>query len=138
MTGRPVGSSCDLGSDCASGVCTGGICRAADMDSGVITADGGTLDGSTLDGSVDGSRPDAGEDSGELNPDSSVPGEICFNGFDDNMNGDVDEGCECFVGQRQYCYPGEPSAAGIGSCFGVIPLPPDPKCPRPFRRTKPR
>ncbi len=116
MTGRPVGSSCDLGSDCASGVCTGGICRAADMDSGVITADGGTLDGSTLDGSVDGSRPDAGEDSGELNPDSSVPGEICFNGFDDNMNGDVDEGCECFVGQRQYCYPGEPSAAGIGSC----------------------
>jgi len=76
----------------------------------VVTDTADTAD--TVDG--DAPRGDAGE--GGVDLDSTVPGEICRNGFDDNMNGQVDEGCPCTVGQRQFCYPGEPAQAGIGPC----------------------
>ncbi len=47
---------------------------------------------------------------------TSVPmPEVC-NGFDDDRNGRVDEGCTCFEGERQTCYVGEPPHAGIGAC----------------------
>ncbi len=109
---RPVGSPCDSADQCVSGVCTDGMCRApGGMDGGMSDASADVGDART-----DRPRHDAGTDADDLNPDSSVPGEICRNGFDDNMNGQVDEGCECYVGQRQYCYPGNPAHAGVGPC----------------------
>jgi hypothetical protein len=109
----PVGAACTGAEQCASGVCTGGVCRNNDgLDGGLTDAPGGD----TGDARNDRPRTDAMADADDLNPDSSVPGEICRNGFDDNMNGQVDEGCECYVGQRQYCFVGNPALAGVGPC----------------------
>ncbi|MBN1947821.1 MAG: hypothetical protein JW797_19295 [Bradymonadales bacterium] len=47
---------------------------------------------------------------------SCVPtgSEICGNGFDDNCDGQVDEGCSCSPeGGTQYCYPGDPSHLSV-------------------------
>jgi hypothetical protein len=76
--------------------------------------DGGTTDART-DARSDRADADA-SDGDDLMPDSSVPGEICRNGFDDNGNGTVDEGCQCYVGQRQFCYVGNPAHAGVATC----------------------
>jgi len=132
---RPDGAACDTADQCASRMCIAATCRPRDgMDGGTMdggaddggaamdvgTGDGGVGDGGGSEGGVgdsgsaDGPRADAGSDAEDF--DSSVPGEVCRNGFDDNMNGQVDEGCPCTVGQRQFCYPGEPSQAGIGPC----------------------
>lgn len=109
--GRPVGALCAFPSDCASGVCIDGTCRAAS------TMDGGLSGDASADARTDRpDRIDGGDDADDLRPDSSVPGEICRNGFDDNMNGQVDEGCECYVGLRQFCYPGNPAHAGVSRC----------------------
>ncbi len=109
---RPVGSPCDSGDQCVTGLCISGMCTGGGMDGGTDAGDG-----SVTDARNDRPRTDAGmTDVDELNPDSSVPGEICRNGFDDNGNGQVDEGCECFVGQRQYCFVGNPALAGVGPC----------------------
>ncbi len=109
---RPVGSACDRPEQCITGVCTDGMCRASSgMDGGLSDASGDVFDART-----DRPRTDAAVDADDLNPDSSVPGEICRNGFDDNGNGQVDEGCQCYVGQRQYCYTGNPAQAGVGPC----------------------
>lgn len=43
-------------------------------------------------------------------------GEICNNGLDDNNNQRVDEGCVCVSGERQRCFVGNPSMAGVGLC----------------------
>ncbi len=109
----PVGSACTGAEQCASGVCTGGVCRNVDgLDGGMSDVPGGDVG----DARNDRPRTDAMTDADDLNPDSSVAGEICRNGFDDNMNGQVDEGCECYVGQRQYCFVGNPALAGVGPC----------------------
>ena len=86
---------------------------------GAVSADGAVIGGVTPGGS---GRDDAGvtgfEDSGAdpLDRPSTVPGEICRNGFDDNGNGMVDEGCPCRGGQRQHCYAGNPAHAGVAGC----------------------
>jgi hypothetical protein len=113
-TGRPNGVPCAGNSECASENCVASICTAP----GGGNPDGGRPD---MDGSVPSDVPtgvtDLGiEDSSGPSEDSTVPGEICRNGFDDNMNGMVDEGCECFIGQRQYCYPGPAEQAGVAGC----------------------
>ena len=109
-TGRPTGALCSSASDCASGVCTDGTCREG------TGMDGGTGDAATDARNDRADRADAADDSDDLRPDSSVPGEICRNGFDDNMNGQVDEGCDCYVGLRQFCFPGNPAQAGVSRC----------------------
>ena len=42
--------------------------------------------------------------------------ELCGDGFDNNGDGQVDEGCACAVGSAQKCYLGDPSLAGKGKC----------------------
>ncbi len=41
--------------------------------------------------------------------------ELC-NGLDDDCNGEVDEGCNCILGDTQSCWSGDPELVGIGSC----------------------
>lgn len=67
-----------------------GICRA-----GTQACDGGTW--GTCTGSV---RP---------------AGETC-NGFDDDCDGFVDDGCPCEAGTSQPCYSASPATAGVGLC----------------------
>lgn len=42
-------------------------------------------------------------------------GEPC-NGLDDDRDGRVDEDCPCASGERQPCFAGDPSLAGVGAC----------------------
>lgn len=82
------------------------------------TAEGGSLDGgSTSDaraamGDASGAQ-DAFEEVVHLGPQRS---EICGNNFDDNGNGQVDEGCDCAVGTERPCWFGPLAARGVGVC----------------------
>jgi hypothetical protein len=94
-----------VGFGCASGS-NGEDGPAAPLDVDAATADGAA---------DDASLPDSGAP--EVDPPPVVPpGEICGNGFDDNGNGDIDEGCNCFSGAKQSCYPGPPKYMGVGAC----------------------
>jgi hypothetical protein len=42
--------------------------------------------------------------------------EVCGNGLDDDRDGDIDNGCECKVGDSQRCFRGERALAGVGAC----------------------
>jgi len=42
--------------------------------------------------------------------------EICNNGIDDDLNGVLDDGCNCSVGATQPCYDAWPAHAGVGMC----------------------
>ncbi|MEM1030795.1 MAG: MopE-related protein [Myxococcota bacterium] len=48
---------------------------------------------------------------GEANP----TGETC-DGFDDDCDGDIDEGCMCTNGATQACYSGAPTTQNVGAC----------------------
>jgi hypothetical protein len=55
-------------------------------------------------------------------PVACIPGqpsaaEIC-DGFDDNCDGQIDEGCSCTDGDTQSCYSGSMDTFGVGSCQG--------------------
>lgn len=43
--------------------------------------------------------------------------ETCGNGIDDDLNGLVDDGCGCTLGEVQLCYAADPRFAGIGACL---------------------
>ncbi|MSP26190.1 MAG: hypothetical protein EXR75_13735 [Myxococcales bacterium] len=42
-------------------------------------------------------------------------GESC-DGFDDDCDGEVDEGCSCINGEVQSCYTGAPATQSVGAC----------------------
>jgi hypothetical protein len=44
------------------------------------------------------------------------PAEICGNGLDDDLNGEVEDGCACEPGETQPCFDGDPALAGKGVC----------------------
>ncbi len=48
--------------------------------------------------------------------DEPPPASDPCDGFDNDVDGDVDEGCYCEAGQEQACWPGDPRLVGIGSC----------------------
>ncbi len=61
--------------------------------------------------------------------DTPVP-EVCGNGLDDDLNGFIDEGCSCSIGQTQPCFGGQPSEAtkaechlGMQTCTGTAEFP---------------
>jgi hypothetical protein len=67
-------------------------------------------------GDLDAVAADARE-TGIPDPRPEIPeGEVCGNGFDDNGNGQIDEGCSCIEGRTQACFPGAPKFAGVGAC----------------------
>ena len=84
-----LGAACDPG-----GVGIQGGPGGGSADSGVSPDSEGTS-GTVLDGAV---SPDL------LSPNP----EIC-NGLDDDLDGDVDEGCTCTKGATQKCFPGQAS-----------------------------
>lgn len=67
-------------------------------------------------------RGDAGSgDGGALSDDASAGArrggpEVCNNGFDDDGNGQIDEGCVCVPGATQRCFAGSSATAGVGAC----------------------
>ncbi len=85
---------------------------------GDSAADVAVID-SGVSGMDSGSTPDAGrvEDaaSSDSAPRSDAGAELC-NGFDDNADGRIDEGCACAVGATQLCYPGPMIEASRGTC----------------------
>ena len=59
----------------------------------------------------------AGSGGNACTPPSDTPGpEVCGNGLDDDLNGFVDEGCVCTIGQTQPCFGGPPSQTSLPNC----------------------
>ena len=57
------------------------------------------------------------EDAGRSRMDAPMPsGEICYDGFDDDGDGVIDDGCPCTVGERQSCWPGTAARRRLGAC----------------------
>jgi hypothetical protein len=51
------------------------------------------------------------------------PEELCDEahlGYDDNCNGQVDEGCSCQSGQSHWCFLGDPAYRFAGGCFDGV------------------
>jgi hypothetical protein len=90
--------------------CTGTPSRVRD-DAGGRSADAGVRDDAEV-------RRDASDGfDGGLMGDASLEGdEVCGNGFDDNLDGLIDEACSCTVGATQPCFPESPELVGRGSC----------------------
>jgi hypothetical protein len=66
------------------------------------------------------SRPGPSRDTtGPGDPSSEGSGhgqEGCNNGFDEDGDGLIDEGCPCTPGDKQYCYVGDLAYGGVGAC----------------------
>lgn len=71
--------------------------------------EGGTVGGQPPVGGGDGKAADA-----RFGPDASGQ-ELC-DGYDNDSDGTVDEGCPCKAGADGQCYPGPPGKAGLGLC----------------------
>jgi len=56
--------------------------------------------------SCEGSLNSASSADASAGGDSSVPAQETCNGFDDDLDGEVDEGCSCSAGATQPCFPG--------------------------------
>jgi hypothetical protein len=50
-------------------------------------------------------------------PDGVALAEICDNGFDDDLNGLIDDLCPCTLGDSQACFPGALAQRGVGACL---------------------
>ena len=94
---------------------TGGAAGADAGTGGFIDVDGGgTGGGSAGTGGTAGSG--GVEDAGCQPPvDVPVP-EVCGNGLDDDLNGFIDEGCLCSIGETQTCFGGTPSQSTQPNC----------------------
>ncbi|AKT40210.1 hypothetical protein [Chondromyces crocatus] len=46
--------------------------------------------------------------------------ESCANDVDDDCDGEVNQGCECFPGDTEPCYNGPPETEGVGICRSGI------------------
>lgn len=58
---------------------------------------------------------DAGTELANLDPGDAGPTETCGDGFDNNADGQIDEGCSCAAGASQPCHPDQ-AVAGVGAC----------------------
>lgn len=74
-------------------------------------------------GSSSGDAPDAGGAEDRTPPTSDAGatpprtlGEERCNGLDDDGDGEVDESCDCAVGESQACWPGDPAMRGRDGC----------------------
>lgn len=105
------------------------VAEDTDIEADAVGPDGGDAaqDTTESDGSAaptcideDGDRYgefcEAGPDCNDSNP-AVLPGaeELC-DGFDNNCNDRVDEGCTCVEGAVESCYDGAPDVRGVGIC----------------------
>jgi hypothetical protein len=82
---------------------------AGDLDSAVISADAGPF-GRSDSGDVPPDMVDAGP-----LPEGCLP-EDCENGYDDDCDGRVNNGCACVPREVRSCYAGRPESEGHGAC----------------------
>ena len=93
----------------------------AGCDGGAIGADNPhRADGAPPPPATDGGPPTGSDLSNTPTPDTTsqdqfTPQSETCNGFDDDLDGQVDEGCNCAKGATQKCYPG-PAAQLTGLC----------------------
>ncbi|MCB9521245.1 MAG: SMP-30/gluconolactonase/LRE family protein [Myxococcales bacterium] len=57
--------------------------------------------------------PDCNDENAAVNPEAE---EVCGDGFDNNCDGEADEGCPCVEGSSRACYTGDPDVRGVGDC----------------------
>jgi hypothetical protein len=59
---------------------------------------------------------DLGHGDGDADADADEPEAESCDGFDNDRNGAVDEGCGCEEAAVQECWAGDPALAGVGAC----------------------
>jgi hypothetical protein len=112
--GMPVGPGRDAGTD-----------RAAPPGGDGAADSGSTEGGPARDGGATDAGPGAdvvgsgGGDAAVLGT-GMARGEICGNGFDDDGNGLVVDGCDCAVGTTRACWLGPPAARNVGACHDGV------------------
>jgi hypothetical protein len=114
----PVTETCNGRDDNCNGTtdegcsCTPRTTRACYTGPAGTSGMGICHDGSqTCNLSADGTTSNWGACAG-----AALPGAEVCNGVDDNCNGVVDEGCNCFPGSTRACYGGPPATRMIGIC----------------------
>ncbi|HQB44277.1 MAG TPA: hypothetical protein PLV85_11760, partial [Polyangiaceae bacterium] len=100
----------------------GGIAEAGDDVTDASAGSGGSSTDSSTDGLfvTDGSLTDVVNET-PINICGSECGntELCdpqHLGYDDNCNGQVDEGCPCTPGLSHWCFKGDPASRNKGAC----------------------
>jgi hypothetical protein len=92
---------------------------SASSTSSSTTASSSTSTTSSGQGGATTSSSSGGGGSGPVNPVCGAV-ELCDPdrlGFDDNCDGQVDEGCACLPGQAHFCFQGDPTYRGTPGCF---------------------
>jgi len=95
---------------CSSELSPGRSDAGSGADAGPVPADAGAQNDAVM------TVPDAGELVGR----GAIRDEICGNGFDDDDNGRIDDGCECTVGTDRPCWLGPPDARNVGVCHDGV------------------
>jgi len=119
-----LGLSLGCGGDDTTGGELAGPAAAPDPDTGVrMTPEARTDAGSTRTGCIDldgdgyGQGCEAGPDCDDGHA-SANTGQLeqCGDGFDNDCDDRVDEGCGCTDGESVPCYPGDEATVGVGRC----------------------
>ncbi len=72
--------------------------------------------GGAAGGGSGGGQSGSGGGGGTTSADAGSATEVCGNGFDDNNNGFVDEGCSCAKDATQPCWTGAANLRHVGAC----------------------
>jgi hypothetical protein len=116
-----AGAGSTAGGAATTGTSTGGTATTGTSAGGAATTSTTTgPGGASTSTSTTTSSSSGGGQGGSACVGQCGPAELCdpaHLGFDDDCNGQVDEGCPCQPGQAHWCFKGDPVYRGAPGCF---------------------